>query len=74
MTLSIISNDERRKAVVSETEDGSLIRYFRSTEGLMGSGWRFDRECCPKLPFHAACDLAVQMLNHRPPEIGNRAR
>lgn len=72
MALTILSDSELRRAVVSETDDGPVITYYQIAPGTHGSGWRFDRECCPKLPFHAACDLAVEVLNRRPPQLGGR--
>ena len=72
MALTILSRDEMKKAIVRDTDDGPVITYYRICGGMHGSSWQFERECCPRLPFHAALDLAVQMLNHRPPEIGGR--
>lgn len=71
MQLSIISKDERRKAVIAPGENGAVITYYRSTEGTFGSGWRFDRECCTNQPVHVACDFATKILNG-PPKIGGR--
>lgn len=72
MALTVLSDDETRRAVVRDTDDGPVVTYYRIDGGIHGSSWRFDRECCPMVPFHAALDLAVQMLNRRPPKTGGR--
>lgn len=70
--ITVLSDDELRRATIAETADGAVITYYRIDGGMHGSSWRFDRECCPAIPFHAACDLAVEMLNRRPPQAGGR--
>ena len=69
--LTILSTDERRQATVTETEDGAEISYYRlvvdDARGLpkgepRPGRWRYLRTARARLPFHAACDLAVAIV------------
>ena len=69
MPLSILSNNGFRKAVVDEDADGVAVSYYRiDSDGKC----RLDRTTRPALPFHAALDLATQIVNCAPPKVGGR--
>lgn len=61
--LIVPSDDEMRRAVVLDGEDGSVIRYYRALRRGGEVSWLFDHEAQTALPFHAALDLAHAMVN-----------
>jgi len=63
--ISVISKDGFRRARVGEDAHGVFINYYRDD-------WRFVRQARPALPFHAALDLADQIINCAPPVVGGR--
>jgi hypothetical protein len=70
MSLTIMSQDGRHKAVVTEDADGPLATYFRlmhddsrgRAEGLRPA-WRKLRSSSMRLPFHAALDAATLVVD-----------
>lgn len=65
MSLTIMSQDGRHKAVVTEDDDGPSATYFRlmhddargRVDGLRPA-WRKLRTSSMRMPFHAALDAA----------------
>ncbi len=69
MPLSILSDNGFRKAVVDEDADGVAVSYYRvGSDGEC----RLDRITRPALPFHAALDLATQIINCAALKVGGR--
>lgn len=70
MSLTILSQDGRHKAVVTEDDDGPLATYFRlmyddpryRADGVQPT-WRKLRTSSMRLPFHAALDAATLVVN-----------
>jgi len=68
--LTILSQDGRHKALVTEDEDGPLVTYFRlicddsrgRVEGLRPA-WRKLRTSSMRLPFHSALDAATLVVD-----------
>ncbi len=58
--ITILSDDEQRRAVVSETQDGFAVAYSRRR----GDGrWTFEHAAFSEWPLHLVLDLAVGVVN-----------
>lgn len=77
MTLTILSSDGTRRAVVSATEDGASVAYYRRLFGddsrghapsatRPPTGWRYLRTAVIPRPFHVALDTACNVLEVEP--------
>jgi hypothetical protein len=61
--LTILSRDGSRRAILLEDDDGPVLRHYRALRRGGEVAWIFDREARPSLPYHAARDLAVAVVN-----------
>lgn len=70
MPHEIIVEDRARtrRAVVSEGNDGCVVRYY--DPGSCGR-WVFNRECLVRLPMHAALNLVQEVIG-TPPRVGGK--
>ena len=66
-TLIVADDHGFRRAIVTEDSDGPVVRY--ENRATPDGRWSHDRTTRPRLPFHAALDLAHQQVYHRPPTI-----
>lgn len=66
-TIAVEDANGFRRAVVTEDLDGPVIRYEQRS--VPNGAWRHDRTTRPRLPYHAALDLAHDQVHHRPPTI-----
>lgn len=61
--ITVLSAVGNRRAIVTEDDDGTVIRYERADVRTGVAAWRFDHEARPALPFHAALDVAHAVVN-----------
>jgi hypothetical protein len=70
VSLTVLSRDQRHRAIVVPTDDGATITYERAYARGDGLFWAVDHVACARLPFHAALDMAHAIL--RAPRLGGR--
>lgn len=68
MAISILSRSELSKAVVSEDNDGVVVRFYRAQIAGHNQKWIFDRETRPLAPWHTILDNTQAILDG-PPRI-----
>ena len=60
-TMSILSVDDRRKAVVTSCDNGAVVDYYRAVHyggPSCGPTWRFVHQVLMPVPYHVALDQA----------------
>lgn len=65
--ITIMSRDEQRKAVVTESKNGypMLVEYYRRTGSVGGDRWIYDRCATVDRPLHLVLDTTHAVVNAR---------
>jgi hypothetical protein len=66
MSITILSSDGKRRAVVTEDRHGVQVDYFRSRlvngHDPLSSAWQWVRSTLMELPFHTALDAVHDII------------
>lgn len=60
--MSVLSDDGRRKAVVSSCDNGAVVDYYRRVR-FEDAPWRFVYQVLMPVPYHVALDQAHALVN-----------
>lgn len=59
--ITILSDDEKRKATITETRDGFTITYRRRR--TIDGNWLFDHAAFSEWPLHLVLNQANEVVN-----------
>jgi len=61
MSMSILSTDGNRKAVVTPCDNGAIVDCYRRNP--QNTTWHFIYQVLMPVPYHAALDQAHSLIN-----------